>query len=58
MNTIVISTAATMLVVITAASVANIWSPPPIICYACRWAVTLWLGTASIGLYVLAYYVH
>ena len=45
----------TMLMLIVAVASANIYDVPPVICYACRWAVILWLGLAVIAMWVGAF---
>lgn len=48
---ILLSVLATLIVLLASGVAANIYDAPPIICYACRWAVLLWLGTLAAVLF-------
>jgi hypothetical protein len=54
MLTIFLSIMGTLFFIATCAGIANIYSVPDNICYACRSAVALWFGTAAVACFILA----
>jgi hypothetical protein len=51
---ILLTVIATIVALIIPALVANIWKTHDVICYGCRWAVLLWVGSFDIALFWLA----
>ena len=53
---VLLSVVATCVGMIGVVVAANIYDVPPTICYACRWAVFLWVATLDVALFGLAFW--
>ncbi len=51
---VLLSVFATLLAVITIMACSNIYTVPDRAYYAARWAIVLWLGSVTAGLFALA----